>query len=139
MPMRILLILVALTLTAGAPADTTVEMIVPTGEAQKYWPRWRGPSGQGHVNGSGYVDRWSDTENVLWKAAVPGRGNSSPIVWGDYIFIATSYDDGARKSIVCFRRSDGRQLWDAVAPRSPAEMPHAARGSIRRSLVDRSS
>ena len=126
--MRILLILVALALTAGARADTTVEMIVPTGEAQKYWPRWRGPSGQGHVNGSGYVDRWSDTENVLWKAAVPGRGNSSPIVWGDYIFLATSYDDGARKAIVCFRRSDGRQLWEAVAPQSPSEMPHAKNG-----------
>jgi hypothetical protein len=44
-----------------------VEMIAETGEGARYWPRWRGPSGQGMVAGSGYVDRWSGTENVRWK------------------------------------------------------------------------
>jgi hypothetical protein len=98
-----------------------VEMVVPTGDAQKYWPRWRGPSGQGLVTGTGYVDAWSDTQNVRWKVTVPGNGNSSPIVWGDHIFLASSYDDGARKAIVCFRRSDGKLLWEAFAPNGPVE------------------
>jgi outer membrane protein assembly factor BamB len=114
-------------LTATAPAGD-VEMIVPAGEAQKYWPRWRGPSGQGYVTGSGYPDRWSDTENVAWKVAVPGTGNSSPIVWRNQIFLATSYDDGERKSIVAFNRADGRKMWETFAPAAPAESPHAKNG-----------
>src|SRR3712207_8825665 len=56
-------------------------------------------SGQGYVSGSGYPHTWSDTENVLWKVPVPGHGNSSPIVWRDQIFVATSHDEGRRKSI----------------------------------------
>src|SRR5262245_42500067 len=69
-----------------APA---VAMVADEGEAARYWPRWRGPSGQGLVSGSGYTDRWSGTENILWKTSVPGAGNSSPIVWGDRIFVTT--------------------------------------------------
>jgi outer membrane protein assembly factor BamB len=114
-------------LSATAPAGD-VEMIVPTGEAQKYWPRWRGPSGQGYVSGSGYPDTWSDTENVAWKVPVPGTGNSSPIVWRNQIFLATSYEDGRRKSIVAFSRADGRKMWETFAPDAPAEAPHAKNG-----------
>src|SRR5262245_44478708 len=62
-------------------AESTATMVEVTGEGAKYWPRWRGPSGQGLVKDKGYPDTWSDTENVRWKAPVPGRGNSSPIVW----------------------------------------------------------
>jgi outer membrane protein assembly factor BamB len=83
------------------------------------WPRWRGPSGQGLAADSGYPDTWSDTQNVLWRTRVPGRGHSSPIIWGDRIFLTTAYSDG-RAAVVGFRRSDGRQLWEAVVPdRSP--------------------
>jgi hypothetical protein len=59
--------------TAAAPAVTLIPV---EGEGAKYWPRWRGPSGQGHVAGTDYVDMWSDTTNVKWKVAVPGRGHS---------------------------------------------------------------
>jgi outer membrane protein assembly factor BamB len=103
-------------------------MIVPQGEAQKYWPRWRGPSGQGHVTGSGYVDTWSDTQNVVWKVPVPGMSNSSPIVWGDQIIMATAHDGGARKSLVAFRRSDGGKAWETFAPDASAEFQHPKNG-----------
>ena len=105
-----------------------VEMIGETGEGAKYWPRWRGPSGQGYVNGSGYPDRWSATENVLWKSAVPGAGNSSPIVWRDRIFVTTSYDDGQRLSVLAYQRSDGRQVWEAFAPDGRAGRSHQKNG-----------
>ncbi len=98
-----------------------VSMIVPTGKAKDYWPHWRGPSVQGIVEGKGYPDRWSETENVLWKIPVPGRGHSSPIVWGDRIFLTTAAEDGSRRSILSFRRSDGKLLWDTAVPESPAE------------------
>jgi outer membrane protein assembly factor BamB len=126
--MRLISLFVALALTAGSAPEITVEMIVPQGEAQKYWPNWRGPSRQGYVNGKGYPDTWSDTKNVLWKTQVPGTGNSSPIVWGDRIFLATSYDEGARKSIVAFNRRDGKKVWETFAPAAPAEQPHAKNG-----------
>ena len=54
-----------------------IHMIRVEGEGAQYWPRWRGPSGQGLVDGNDYPDTWSDTENVMWKTPVPGSGNSS--------------------------------------------------------------
>jgi outer membrane protein assembly factor BamB len=95
------------------PAD--VRMIEATGEARKYWSQWRGPSGQGIVESKGYPDTWSDTENVRWKTAVPGRGHSSPIVWKDRIFLTTAHD-GTRRALLCFDRNDGKLLWEAAAP-----------------------
>lgn len=99
----------------------TVAMVAHSGAARNYWPHWRGPSVQGIVEGKGYPDRWSETENVLWRVPVPGRGHSSPIVWGDRIFLTTAAADGSRRSLICFRRSDGKLLWDAAVPPSSAE------------------
>ena len=91
-------------------------MIRPDGEGNRYWPRWRGPSGQGLTQGKGYPDRWSATDKVRWKVKVPGRGNSSPIVWGDQIFLTTARDEGRQISLLSFRRSDGRLLWETFVP-----------------------
>ena len=99
-----------------APPIVDVRMIAVEGEGSAYWPAWRGPSGQGLVSGSGYRDAWSATEGILWKKAIPGQGNSSPIVWGDRIFVTTAYDGGRRVSLLAFRRSDGAKLWEAFAP-----------------------
>lgn len=107
--------------SGSADSAPSVSMIVPAGEAAAYWPHWRGPSIQGLVKGAGYPDRWSETENVLWKVPVPGRGHSSPIIWGDQIFLTTATDDGQRRSILSFRRSDGEMLWETKAPEAPAE------------------
>jgi outer membrane protein assembly factor BamB len=111
-----------------APQSASVSMIAISGEGARYWPRWRGPSGQGLVSGSGYPDKWSATENVLWKVPVPGEGNSSPIVWGDRIFITTARDGGRRLSLLAFRRSDGVQLWEAFAPDGRQEFVHDKNG-----------
>ena len=96
--------------------DAGVRMVADEGEGAKYWPRWRGPSGQGLAAGANYVDAWSSTQNVLWKVPVSGDGNSSPIVWGDRIFMTTAYDGGRRLSVLAFRRSDGARLWETFAP-----------------------
>ncbi len=96
--------------------EPAVRMIADEGEGAKYWPRWRGPSGQGLANGNEYLDTWSATQNILWKTPVPGNGNSSPIVWGDRIFVTTANDGGRRLSLLAYRRSDGRLLWEAAAP-----------------------
>lgn len=107
---------------AGVEAsESSVRMILPEGDAMRYWSRWRGPSGQGLVEGDGYPDRWSDTENVLWKVPVPGRGHSSPIVWGDRIFLTTASTDGSDRSVLCYRRSDGKLLWQTSPPAGARE------------------
>lgn len=100
----------------AAAANVAATMIEVEGEGAKYWTRWRGPSGQGIVKTGKYRDTWSPTEGIKWKSAVPGRGHSSPIVWGDHIFLTTEYDDGARLSMLAFRRSDGKQLWETFVP-----------------------
>lgn len=103
---------------AAIPAqqDDELRIIVAEGAGQQYWPNWRGPSGQGIVEGSGYPDTWSDTENVLWKAPIPGIGHSSPIVWEDRIFLTTSYEDGTRMSVLAFDRSSGETIWETEIP-----------------------
>jgi outer membrane protein assembly factor BamB len=111
--------------TREPEANMEVSMIVPQGEALNYWSRWRGPSGQGVVVGKGYPDRWSSTENVLWKVDVPGRGHSSPIIWGDRLFLTTADKQGTARSVLCFRRSDGKLLWQTPVPAATAEDLHA--------------
>ena len=103
------------------PAPDTVRLIPAEGEAAKYWPRWRGPSGQGHVEGTNYTDTWSATQNVKWRVQIPGLGHSSPIVWKDHIFLTTATDDGATVSLMAFRRSDGTRLWQTPVPSSGVE------------------
>jgi outer membrane protein assembly factor BamB len=106
-------------------AGMAVSMIVPQGEALNYWPRWRGPTGQGIVAGKGYPDTWSSVENVLWKVDVPGRGHSSPIIWGDKLFLTTADIEGKERSVLCFRRTDGKLLWQTPVPEAAAEVLHA--------------
>lgn len=115
-------------LSVSAQIAGGVHMIAVEGEGANYWPRWRGPSGQGVVTGTGYPDKWSATENVLWKTAVPGSGNSSPVVWGDRIFVTTARDNGQKLSVLAFRRSDGTQLWETAAPILRPEAPHPKNG-----------
>jgi hypothetical protein len=85
-------------------SDSAVQMIAVEGEGARYWPRWRGPSGQGLAGTEGFPDTWSGTTNVVWKIPVPGQGNSSPIVWADRIFLTTAYDGGRRLSVLAFQR-----------------------------------
>ena len=105
----------------------TVQMVADEGEGARYWPRWRGPSGQGLVTGTGYPDTWSSTENVLWRTPLPGRGNSSPVIWGDRIFVTTAYDAGQRMSVLAYRRSDGEPLWETFAPEGARGPRHHAK------------
>ena len=104
--------------------DAQVGMVGVEGEGARYWSRWRGPSGQGVVVDTTYPDRWSATHNVTWRTAIPGNGNSSPIVWRDQIFLTTSQENGQRLSILSYGRSDGRLLWQTEIPLGPVERVH---------------
>ena len=56
------------------------------------WAQWRGPDSQGISTETGLPTEWSPTKNIKWKTPLPGRGHSSPIVWGDRIFLTTAIE-----------------------------------------------
>jgi len=74
------------------------------------WPWWRGPSGNGVATGPAPV-AWSETQNVAWKAPVPGRGHSSPTVVGQHVILATADEDKQVQSVVCYDRQTGKRRW----------------------------
>ncbi len=96
------------------------------------WPRFRGPNGSGKSESdtSKIPLEWSETKNVAWKTELPGPGSSSPIVWGDRVYITcyTGYGDGSedatpeklRRHLLAIDRKDGSVLWKkSVAPEAP--------------------
>jgi outer membrane protein assembly factor BamB len=90
------------------------------------WPGWRGPRGDGTSAEKDVPTSWSPTENVRWKVKLPGPGNSSPIVWGDRVFLTQSLDKkGTERAVMCFSRSDGKLLWQKAIPFRGEEPTHA--------------
>jgi outer membrane protein assembly factor BamB len=88
------------------------------------WPGWRGPAGQGHSAEQNLPLKWSATQNVRWKVALPDAGNSTPVIWGQRIFVTQASEKtrwppaggggpavAGRRSLLCLRRSDGKLLW----------------------------
>jgi len=78
------------------------------------WPGWRGPAGTGISTDKNLPVKWSAGENVRWRVSLPGPCNSSPIVWGDRVFVAQATDSGSRRTLMCFSRADGKLLWQAA-------------------------
>src|SRR5262245_50211002 len=111
---------------SSAPAD--VRMVGVSGQGARFWPRWRGPSGQGLVANGPYVDRWSPTTPIKWKVKLPGQANSSPIVWDNRVFVTTAQDGGRRLSVMALDRATGAPAWDTPVPTSGAEWVHAKNG-----------
>jgi outer membrane protein assembly factor BamB len=62
--------------------------------AEENWPRWRGSDGSGVAKDGAFVDEWSADKNVAWKVPVEGKGHSSPVIWGNHLFITTSVRGG---------------------------------------------
>jgi outer membrane protein assembly factor BamB len=76
------------------------------------WPGWRGPDGTGVTPETGLPVEWSATHGVRWKVPLHGAGVSTPVVWGDRVFLTAC--DGRLNDelhVHCYRRADGRQLW----------------------------
>jgi len=71
------------------------------------WPQFRGPTGQGVSDEQGLPLTWSETKNVRWKVAIPGRGWSSPVVQGDRIWLTTATEEGKSLRAISVDRNTG--------------------------------
>lgn len=75
------------------------------------WPAWRGPTGQGFCEEKNVPVKWSVTENIKWKVPLANQGNSTPVIWGDKIFLTQANKGGSVRSLLCLGRADGKVLW----------------------------
>ena len=107
------------------------------------WGHWRGSTGNGVSLDAKPPTSWSETENVKWKVAIPGRGSGSPIVWADRVFVVTAVNSGSVSGnqsqsgsrstldyvVMCFARGNGALLWKQVAATAtPHEGKHSTNG-----------
>ena len=83
----------------------------PKLSAENDWPWWRGPSRNGVASETPVPTNFSDTENVVWKTPVPGRGHSSPTVVGDRVYLTTADEKAQIHAVLAFDRKTGNQLW----------------------------
>lgn len=121
-------------------------------QSDAHWPQWRGPFFNGMARGDAPTV-WSDTKNIKWKAQIPGRGFSTPVIWGERIFLTTAIPSGKaaeesapaegrrgggggplvehRFEVLCLDRKTGKVLWQRTAKvATPHEGYHRAYGSF---------
>jgi outer membrane protein assembly factor BamB len=89
-------------LSRGARAENSAD----------HWPDFRGPRGDGHSAAGGLPLTWSESRHVRWKTALHGRAWSSPVVWGEQVWLTTATEDGKRMFAVCVDRRTGKILLD---------------------------
>jgi outer membrane protein assembly factor BamB len=129
-------------------------LLAAAGKGADGWPFFRGPNDDGMASGDAPL-HWSDTEHIKWKTAIPGRGHSSPVVWGDRIFVTTAVQTGPTPApvadptprrggfgpkgpqaeqklvLLCIDRKSGKVLWERTARvATPHEGYHPAYGSF---------
>jgi outer membrane protein assembly factor BamB len=104
---------------------------MPTASATEsgFWPTWRGPGSTGASATAAPPTEWSESKNVRWKVELPGRGASSPIVWGDRVYVLSAIPTDASAGpksphsfiVMALSRKDGSTIWQHTAKQ---EQPH---------------
>ncbi|MDI9434348.1 MAG: PQQ-binding-like beta-propeller repeat protein [Planctomycetota bacterium] len=87
------------------------------------WPNWRGPHFDGSADERDLPQSWTDTENVLWTAPLPGPAASTPAIWDGKVFVSSPVKDGDDLVALCFDARTGRQLWSTTVARSDRNFP----------------
>lgn len=124
-------LLLALMVTSVASAADTSS---PTSEFEPFattdWPWWRGPE----RNGLAPADQdpplvWSNSQSILWKVPIAGRGHGSPIVVGNRVVLATAEREAQTRSVICLHRETGEVLWDTIVHQGNATPPRNKKGT----------
>jgi outer membrane protein assembly factor BamB len=144
-------------LTLGLLTAVVVALPVLAAESRGNWPHWRGPAGTGAASDADPPTAWSETKNIRWKSSLPGKGHSTPIVWGDRVFLTTAVPfgeplpprystapdthDGVPVThqhefvVMALDRADGKILWQQTVHR---KLPHEG-GHYTASLASNSA
>jgi outer membrane protein assembly factor BamB len=94
--------------------------------AAENWPGWRGPRGDGTSLEQNIPTQWNGPAGggIAWKVPVPGVGHSSPVVWGDRVFLVSCLTDTEERVLLCFDRTSGKTLWQTTVLAAPLEKKH---------------
>src|SRR5690349_18195041 len=88
-------------------------LLVTTAVSAEEWPGWRGPRGDGTSTEKNIPLKFSgDGEQLRWKTEIPGKGHSSPIVWGDRVFVTSCIESDQKRMLYCLDRADGKIRWE---------------------------
>src|SRR5436853_881088 len=88
------------------------------------WPGWRGPLGTGICEEKNLPVHWNATNNIKWRVPLPEPGNSTPIVWGEFIFVTQPI--GQQRMVLCFNRAAGKLLWQSGVTSRQQEPTHSS-------------
>ena len=91
------------------------------------WSGWRGPLQNGHSTETGLPVDWA-ADSVVWMAPLAGKGQSSPVIFGEKIFLTSAIDNGRQRVVMCLDRNDGKLLWSDVAWTGDPEPSHIMNG-----------
>jgi outer membrane protein assembly factor BamB len=86
------------------------------------WTRFRGPNGTGTSTDTSIPVQFKDGDGILWKVALPGKGNSSPIVSRGKVFTQSASDNGGQRMLLCLDAASGQTLWNATLPGGQSKM-----------------
>ncbi|MGD9720317.1 MAG: PQQ-binding-like beta-propeller repeat protein [Pirellulales bacterium] len=92
-----------------------VACLLTAAASAQEWPRFRGPNGAGQSEATTIPTAWT-AEEVLWKVELPGKGNASPVLWGDRIFLTSANPADGTRHVTCHSARDGRLLWQRDYP-----------------------
>lgn len=95
--------------------------------AEGDWPQWRGPSSDGHTTETNVPVKW-DEKSVVWKTALPGIGQSSPVIAGDRIFLTSALENGRQRVVFSVDRKNGKILWQETVWDGEPEKSHQMNG-----------
>ena len=110
-------------------------LVAPSPAAAQHWPQWRGPGGLGVSADTEIATRWGPGDNIAWRVLLEGLGTSTPVIWGDRIFLTSQLgtgpidergaqfpgtqrgasrpnEDGVTLLVQAFRREDGQLDWE---------------------------
>ncbi len=104
-------------------ATFTVLLGLPGLQAEDNWTQFRGPTGRGHSTAGDVPIKWN-MDSVIWKKTLKGQGQSSPVNWGDRIFLTSASEDGRERYVFCLDRKDGKLLWEKTITCAAPENPH---------------
>ena len=87
-------------------------LIAPGLSAAEHWNQFRGPRGDGQAGSASLPLQWSESQNVAWKTAIHGKAWSSPVVWGEQIWMTSATEDGKQLFAICVDAAMGRIVHD---------------------------